>query len=350
MQIIEPVTGLTILLAAIATVIGLFFDFTNGFNDSANQVATVIASNSVSPAKALTLAAAGNFIGAFFLGTAVAKTVGQGIVDPSFLGGGRTGVYVIIAALLGAIGWNLISWYFGIPSSSSHALIGGLVGSFLVAWGLQPIHWIKVLAIVAIMLISPIIGFAATYVFTKATRHISGWFTPRVSESFKRLQVASLAAQALSHGTNDAQKTMGVIAFTLVILGLETIPVGGEIQIPFWVIALCSLAIAAGTLIGGWRIIRTLGAGLYKVRPIHAFASQVASALIIYATAFFGYPISTTQVISSSVMGVGTAFRPKMVRWHVAQDMGFAWLVTIPASGVLAAVCLLAIKAVSGIV
>lgn len=332
-----------ILIAGLVTTVALFFDFTNGFNDSATQVATVITARALPPELALLLAALANFIGAYFLGTAVAETIGKGIVDPRFLPAGSTGIMVIISALLGAILWNLVTWYWGIPSSSSHALIGGLIGAFFLGWGPQPINWSKVWQIVLIMIASPFVGLTITYIFTRLTIVFTRWASPKANNVFQKLQVFSLITQALAHGTNDAQKTMGVITFTLILLGLYK-PQSELMTIPRWVIIACALAMALGTVSGGWRIIKTLGTKLYKIRPVHGFASQVTSTLIIYLTAIFGYPISTTQVISSSVMGAGAAFRPKMVRWKVAQDMLVAWLVTIPASGVMAGLIFLLLK------
>lgn len=407
-----------LVLAVGVVLLALYFDFTNGFHDSANQVATVIISRTLTPRQALWMAAVANFIGAYYLGTEVAQTLGKGIVDPTLLETGGEGVSVIIAALLGAITWNLFTWWFGIPSSSSHALIGGLIGAFMTGWGLAPINWPSVWVIIGIMLLSPIVGFFACLLFTRLTLRFSKRATPKVNRVFKRLQIVSSITQALAHGTNDAQKTMGVIMFSLVILGFYStlsvampdpvnrfltrsvvaLPVGvspnaidphladalsaavgqGEVNlnraqvkrlitlleapafhtlsgaptdeeresllkslralpIPGWVIFACSVAMMAGTLSGGRRIIKKLGTGLYKVRPIHGFASQTIATVIIETAAVLGFPLSTTQVISSSVMGAGAAFRPKMIRWKVAQDMGVAWLITIPASGLMAA-------------
>jgi len=337
----------SLIYAVIIVVMALFFDFTNGFHDSANIVATVIFSRALTPEVALILAAVAEFIGAYFLGTAVAGTIGKGIVDPTVMRSSGLGHIIILAALSGAIIWNIITWYFGIPSSSSHALIGGLVGSFLVGWGPAPINWKKIYQIILIMITSPIIGLLITYIFTRLTVAFSWWATPRINNVFKKLQLVSSITQALAHGTNDAQKTMGVITFALVILGFYNLPSGTNSEgmaVPHWVVISCALAISIGMGIGGWTIIKTLGAKLYKVRPVHGFASQTASSLIIYLTAHFGYPISTTQVISSSVMGAGAAFRPKMVRWQVAQDMAIAWFITIPASGIVAGVCFFILK------
>ncbi len=322
-------------MAILVVALALFFNFTNGFNDSASQVATIIFSRTLQPEIALFIAAVANFSGAYFLGTAVAQTIGSGIVDPSLMKEGVSGVLVILAALIGAILWNLVTWYFGIPSSSSHALIGGLVGSFLFSWGPNPINWTKVFMIITVMIISPIIGFIITYIFTQLTLIFSQWSSPKINKVFKNLQFFSLITQALAHGTNDAQKAMGVIVFGFVILGLYT-PPQGQYIIPTWIIVSCALAISFGTMVGGKRIIKKLGSGLYKIRPIHSFASQTASTLIIYAASIFGFPVSTTQIISSSVMGAGAAFRPKMIRWKIAQDMVVVWFITIPISGTIA--------------
>jgi PiT family inorganic phosphate transporter len=328
----------TVLPLALIVCLALFFDFSNGFNDAANQVATVIASRSLSPEAGLTIAAVADFAGAYFLGTNVARMVGSGIVDVSLMQSSVSGLTVLASALLGAIVWNFVAWYFGMPTSSSHALIGGLIGAFLVGWGPAPIQWKNVMTIVVVMLAAPCVGFLFTYVITKGIYFSGEALTPKANPFFRSLQVFSLIAQALAHGTNDAQKTMGVITFALVIAGVYRPLPGAPWIIPGWVILACSLTIAFGIACGGWRIIKTLGTGLYRVRPIHSFAAQTSSASIMYLASIFGYPISTTQVISSSVMGAGAAFRPKAVRWELARGMVLAWLVTIPSSALVAAV------------
>lgn len=330
-----------LLVAILIVVIALFFDFTNGFIDSANQVATIIFSRTLEPAWALFIASGCNFLGAYFLGTAVAQTIGSGIVDPRILGEGPSGVLVVFAALTGAILWNLTAWFLAIPSSSSHSLMGGLIGAFLFGWGINPINWSMVSIIVLVMILSPIIGFFITYIFTQLTLFICRGCTPKVTKVFKKLQIASLITQSLSHGTNDAQKTMGVIVFALIILGLYSPQTTGELIIPHWVVISCALAISLGTIVGGKRIIKKLGSGLYKVRPIHGFTSQVSSTAVIFISSLFGIPVSTSQIISSSVMGAGAAFRSKMVRWKIAQDMALVWLVTIPVSGLVAGITFL---------
>ena len=336
----------SLFVVVLAVALAIFFDFSNGFHDSANQVATVISSRALSPEVALIIAAVADFCGAYFLGTNVAKTIGKGIVDPEIIKTSSFGIYVLISAICGAIGWNVITWYFGIPSSSSHALIGGLVGAFVAGWGTGPVQWVNVRNIVLVMLVSPLVGFFCTFLFTKTTFFFSQWASPKANTLFKNLQVLSLILQSLAHGTNDAQKTMGVITFALIITNRYQPPPGEVLPIPHWVVFACSAAMALGIATGGWRIIKKLGSGLYRVRPIHSFASQSTSAAIMYATSLFGFPISTTQVISSSIMGAGSAFRPKSVRWAVAGDMVVAWLITIPASGLIAGGTFLLIKAV----
>lgn len=335
------------ILIILTVVVALIFDFTNGFNDSANIVAAAIMARAIEPEAALVLAAVSEFVGAYFLGTAVASTIGKGIIDPSGFtaSGGMAGGAAIIAALFGAIVWNLTSLRMGVPSSSSHALIGGLIGAFIALSGFHSIHWDKVAQVILIMIISPVVGLASTFIFAKLTLMFAYWSSPRINKVFRRLQIVALVTQALAHGTNDAQKTMGVITFALIALGFLAAPdAGAALAVPKWVTAVCAAAIALGMGSGGRKIIKTLGGKLYKIRPVHGFASQTASTLIISATSFFGYPISTSQVISSSVMGAGAAFRPKMIRWQVAKDMGRAWLITIPSSALVAALFFSAVK------
>jgi len=330
------------IVVIFAVVLALLFDFTNGFHDAANQVATAIKTDAIKPLRALLIAATFDFIGAFFLGSKVAETLGKGIVDPHLMTKGVSSVLVIIAALLGAILWNLWTWRTGTPSSSSHALIGGLLGAFVVGWGFAPVNWMKVLSVFVILVVSPLIGFLVASTLTRIGIFVSSIisFPTRTNNFFRKGQYATLITQALSHGTNDAQKTMGVIVFILTISGMYA-QVPGKAFIPAWVMLACSIAIAIGALCGGWRIIRTLGWGIYDIKPIHSFTSQFSSASIIYLSSLFGYPISTTQVISSSVMGAGAAENPRRVHWEVTKDMAFAWLVTIPASAAVSATFLL---------
>ncbi|MFA6603948.1 MAG: DUF47 family protein [Patescibacteria group bacterium] len=334
--------SIELIVVIFAVLLALLFDFTNGFHDAANQVATAIKTDAIKPLRALLIAATFDFIGAFFLGSKVAETLGKGIVDPDLMTKGVSSVLVLIAALLGAILWNLWTWRTGTPSSSSHALIGGLLGAFVVGWGFAPVNWIKVLGIFAILIASPLIGFVVSSTLTRFGIFVSSIisFPTRTNNFFRKAQYATLITQALSHGTNDAQKTMGVIVFVLTIAGMHA-PAAGGAYIPAWVTLACSTAIAIGALCGGWRIIRTLGWEIYDIKPIHSFTSQFSSASIIYLSSVFGYPISTTQVISSSVMGAGAAENPRRVHWEVTKNMAFAWLVTIPASAAVSATFLL---------
>jgi len=313
--------------------LALFFDYSNGFHDAANVVATIIATGALSPRKALMMAATCEFIGPFLFGTAVAETIGKNIIDISTFDTAliELSTSLIVAALVGAIAWNLITWVRGLPSSSSHALVGGMVGAVLVAYGPDKILWKGLLYVVAVLIISPIVGLLFGTLFIKATLHLSRNATPKIRNFFNRMQIPSSIALSLSHGANDAQKSMGLITMSLVILGLSP-----TFHIPFWVIASCSAAIALGTASGGWRIIKTLGSKIYRLRSVHAFCAQTSSATVILAAALIGGPVSTTHVVSSSIMGVGAGQRVSAVRWGVAKNIVVAWFVTIPASAVMA--------------
>ncbi len=313
--------------------LALFFDYSNGFHDAANVVATIIATGALSPRKALLMAATCEFIGPFLFGTAVAETIGKNIIDISTFDTAliELSTSLIIAALVGAIVWNLITWFWGLPSSSSHALVGGMVGAVLVAYGPDKILWKGLLYVIAFLILSPILGLIFGNLFFKATISLSRNATPKIKYFFNRMQILSSIALSLSHGTNDAQKSMGLITMSLVILGLSP-----TFDIPFWVIASCAASIALGTASGGWRIIKTLGSKIYRLRSIHAFCAQTSSATVILGAALMGGPVSTTHVVSSSIMGVGAGHRISAVRWGVAKNIIVAWFVTIPASAVMA--------------
>jgi PiT family inorganic phosphate transporter len=307
--------------------VALIFDFLNGFHDSANIVATMISSRAMGPRRALLLSAIAHFSAPFLFGVAVATTIGKDVVSPQTIG-----VSVVVAALLSAIVWNLVTWFFGLPSSSSHALLGGIVGAVTVAGGLSEIHGDGVLKVVASLVVSPVLGLAFGYLLMKLALFLVRGASPRVNWLFRRGQLLTAVALALSHGTNDAQKTMGIITMGLVAGGFLR-----EFAVPVWVIALSAAAISLGTALGGWRIIRTLGAGLYRLRAVDGFVSQASSAGVILAAALVGGPVSTTQVVSSSIMGTGSAQRVSKVRWGVAVDILTAWLLTMPVSAVGAA-------------
>jgi PiT family inorganic phosphate transporter len=317
----EPTLILLILLAII-------FDFLNGVHDSSNIVATMITSRAFKPRVALGVTAIAHFVAPFLFGVAVATTIGEDIIDANAINNG-----VIIAALLSAILWNLFTWFVGIPSSSSHALVGGLIGAVAVGAGLQAIYLDGMMKVLIALFISPIIGFIGGFLFTKLILFLAKGASMRINWFFKRSQIITAITLAFSHGTNDAQKTMGIITLGLVTSGfLDTF------YVPLWVVAISAGAIALGTAMGGWRLIKTLGGKFYKIRPVDAFSAQTTSTVVILGASLLGEPVSTTQVVSSSIMGVGSAERLSKVRWGVGRDMTMAWLVTIPVTALLAAV------------
>ncbi|MDP3954992.1 MAG: inorganic phosphate transporter [bacterium] len=313
-----------ILLLAAVLLLAVAFDFINGFHDTANAIATVVSTRVLTPFVAILMAAGLNFLGALS-GTAVAKTIGAGIV------GSTVSQEVVIAALIGAIIWNLITWYLGIPSSSSHALIGGLVGGGIAQAGLHQVSWIILLNKVLLPLIgSPLVGFIGGYFIMKTLLRIFANFSPTlVGRFFRHGQVFSSAFMAFSHGGNDAQKTMGII--TLALISANQIP-ATPFHVPLWVIILSATAMAFGTASGGWRIIHTMGTKLVHLTPIHGFAAETSAATIIEIASRFGFPLSTTHVISSTILGVGASKRFKSVRWIVARGMIQTWIFTIPAT------------------
>jgi len=319
--------------AIIVISLALFFDFSNGFHDAANVVATMITTRALSPRKALILASICEFIGPFLFGTAVAHMIGKNIIDLSTFNPGTLdlSMLLIIAALIGAILWNLLTWYFGLPSSSSHALIGGMVGAVLVAYGPDKILWGGLLYVIASLVLSPLLGLLVGWLFLKMTFRLSQDATPKINYFFNRMQIPSSIALALSHGANDAQKSMGLISISLVILGFSP-----SFYVPWWVVASCAAAIALGTASGGWKIIKTMGSKIYRLRSVHAFCAQTSSATVILGAALVGGPVSTTHVVSSSIMGVGAGQRISAVRWGVAKNIILAWFITIPASAVMA--------------
>jgi inorganic phosphate transporter, PiT family len=308
-------------------ILGLGFDFLNGIHDSSNIVATMISSNALSPRWSLTIVAIAEFSGPFIFGVAVAKTIGGGIVDP-----GAVTMTALLAAVASAIVWGLITWFLGIPSSASHAIVGGLIGAVVSSSGWTVINNSGMIKVFLILFISPVIGFIFGYIVTKLIILAFWNATPKVNEFFKKGQIATSIALALSYGANDSQKTMGIITLGLVASGFLT-----EFVVPMWVIFSCATMIALGTSVGGWRLIRTLGARFYKIRPLDGFSTQLSSAIVILSAAIFGGLVSTTQVVSTSIMGVGSAERVNKVRWGVAGDIAFAWLLTIPSTALVGA-------------
>jgi PiT family inorganic phosphate transporter len=315
------------VLLVVVVVLAVTFDFINGFHDTANAIATVVATRVMTPFQAIFMAAALNFLGAV-TGTAVAKTIGAGLVEASTIT-----QEAVIAALLAAITWNLITWYFAIPSSSSHALIGGVVGAAISQAGFGAAKYDALLSKVVLpFLISPIVGFVGALLIMILLLRLVGSHTPSwISKVFGRLQVFSSAFMAYSHGGNDAQKTMGVITLALVTAGIQS-----SFDVPLWVILIAAVAMAFGTASGGWRIIRTMGTRLAELQPIHGFVAETAAGIVIEVASHFGYPLSTTHVISSSILGVGASRRLRAVRWSIAGSIVTAWIITLPICALLA--------------
>lgn len=326
------------LLLALIILMALAFDFTNGAHDCANAIATVVSTKVLSPRAAVLMAAALNLVGAF-MGTKVAATLGAGIVNTDMVAGCQP---LVLAALVGAIAWNLITWYFGIPSSSSHALIGGLIGAAVAYAGFQSLNGASIAEKILLPLVlSPLAGFGVGFLtmflimFLCARRNRN-----KLTRAFTRLQIVSAAFMATSHGLNDAQKTMGVITLALFIFKeIDTIAV------PFWVKSVCALAMALGTALGGWKIIKTMGHKIFKLEPVHGFAAETSAALVISGASLFGAPISTTHTITACIFGVGSTKRLSAVRWGVAGHLAVAWLLTIPASALIAALAFWAMEA-----
>jgi PiT family inorganic phosphate transporter len=323
--------NLTPLLLAVLG-LAVLFDYINGFHDTANAIATSVSTRALRPEHAILMSATANFVGAL-TGTAVAKTISSGLATTP---GGSDGQTIVAAALIGATVWNLITWRFGIPSSSSHALIGGLLGAVVVSIGSSAIIVDGVVQKVLLPLVlSPIAGVTIGFLFMVVIFNVFRRANPqRINERFRRLQVISAAFMAFSHGSNDAQKTMGIMTLALIAAGV----LPADSNIPLWVIVLAATAISLGTAAGGWRIIRTMGQRVVKLDPVHGFAAETTAASIILTASHFGMPVSTTHVISSAIIGVGASDRLSAVRWGVAGNIVIAWILTIPASALAAGI------------
>ena len=335
----DPVLVLTILIIALA----LVFDYVNGFHDAANSIATVVSTRVLTPLQGVSWAAFWNFVAAFTFGTAVAKTIGSGLLDVQ-----QVDSYVILAALLGAITWDLITWYVGLPTSSSHALIGAYAGAGIAKAGLGviiPGGWINTLLFVVL---APLLGMGLGMLNLLAILHIFKRSIPsNIDHLFRRGQLISAAAYSLGHGTNDAQKTMGIIAgalFTVPEYRYMVSDTVGKLFIPFWIVLLAHAAIALGTLSGGWRIVHTMGSRITRLRPMGGFAAEAAGAITLFSAAHFGVPVSTTHTITGAIIGVGSLRRLRSVRWNVAGRIVWAWVLTIPASAAMAMFCWLLIN------
>jgi len=331
------------VIALLIVLIALVFDFTNGFHDAANSIATVVSTRVLSPRYAVIWAAVFNFVAFAFFGTRVAKTIGGDLVRIDLIQE-HLRLYVLCSALIGAIAWNLITWYFGLPTSSSHALIGGYAGAAIAAFRgvsglLKAEGWIKTLVFIVA---SPVIGFVLGFIFMVAVYWIFHRWTPaQVDKTFRRGQLFSAAMYSLGHGGNDAQKTMGIITVVLASAGLFNLKLGAEgslPQIPLYVVLLAHAAIALGTLSGGWRIVHTMGSKITKLRPVGGFSAETAGATTLFAATFLGIPVSTTHTITGAIAGVGSTTRLSAVKWRVAGRIVWAWILTIPMAASIAAV------------
>jgi inorganic phosphate transporter, PiT family len=311
----------------IVIVLALLFGLLNGARDASNIVATMISSRAFSPHVALGITAVAEFFGPFLFGVVVARTIGDQVVQSSALT-----LTALTACLLGAILWGLLTWFLGIPGSSSHALIGGMIGVVFVDAGLDAIKLVGLYKVLLALLASPLIGFAFGFLITRVLFFLVRNATPRVNTVFRNGQLFTALALALSHGTNDSQKVMGIITLSLVVGGV--LP---AFEVPFWVIVASAAGIALGSGFGGWRLIRTLGGKFYKIRPVHSFSTQLTSAFVILSASLFGVPVSTSQVVSSAIVGVGASERFGKVRWGVVGDILTSWIITIPASALLSA-------------
>ena len=322
---------ISIYVLGLLVVLALIFDFMNGFHDSANSIATVVSTGVLKPQHAVAMAAFFNFIAIFVVNMKVAQTIGKGTIDPHVVDH-----YVIFGALVGAIAWNIITWYYGIPSSSSHALIGGLVGAAVAKAGTGSLVSGGLIKTVAFIVVAPLLGFILGSIIMLMVSWIFVKSTPRkVDTWFRRLQLVSAAAYSLGHGGNDAQKTMGIIWMLLIAAGYVSV---NDTHPPAWVIISCYAAIAFGTLFGGWRIVKTMGQKITKLKPVGGFCAETGGAMTLLMSSAFGIPVSTTHTITGAIVGVGASQKASAVRWGVAGNIVWAWIFTIPASAFMAAV------------
>ncbi|MDB5800072.1 MAG: inorganic phosphate transporter [Rhodocyclales bacterium] len=323
---------LHISLAVVIGLVGLalFFDFLNGFHDAANSIATVVSTGVLKPKHAVIWAATFNFIALFIFGTHVAATIGKGIVDPT-----AVDQYVVFGALIGAVVWNLVTWFYGIPSSSSHALIGGIVGATMAKAGVGPLVGSGIGKTVLFIVLSPLLGMLlGTFMMVLVAWTFRRATPARVDRWFRRMQLVSAAAYSLGHGGNDAQKTIGIIWLLLIAAGVTN---QGE-DVPGWVVVSCYTAIGLGTMFGGWRIVKTMGQGITKLKPVGGFCAETGGAITLFLASALGIPVSTTHTITGAIVGVGSAHRMSAVRWGLASSIVWAWVLTIPASALIAAI------------
>lgn len=328
-------------------IVALIFDFINGFHDSANAISTVVATRVLSPMQAVSMAAIGNLIGPLFFSTAIAATIGKGIIDTKViqtLVPKETFVIIILSALIGAIVWDILTWYFGIPVSSSHALIGGLIGAALAAVGTNVLLFEGINKVLIFIVLSPLIGFIAAFLLGLIVMRIFKNSAPeQVNKWFKKLQLLSAFFYSVTHGTNDAQKTMGIITILLIVGGFLT-----DFSVPLWVILACHISISLGTWLGGWRIVKTMAHKITQLRPYQGFCAETAGGVVLVYMASLGIPVSTTHAIAGSIMGVGSTKNAKSVRWGVSRNIVWAWIITIPFSAIVGGGVFLALKTVFG--
>lgn len=316
-------------LVIITVVLALFFDFLNGFHDAANSIAAIVSTRVLKPHLAVIWAAFFNFIAFLFFGLHVANTIGTGLIDPSVIT-----VNLILAALIGAIFWNIFTWYYGLPSSSTHALIGGLLGAGIAKAGLAPLKILGILKVLSAIVLSPLLGMMMGLLLMFIISHLFFQVNPhKITRWFRGLQFLSSAFISLGHGGNDAQKTMGIIAVLLFSAGL----LGKTFYVPLWVIISCNFVIALGTFFGGWRIVKTMGMKITKLRPVSGFCADTASAITLFLATILGIPVSTTHTVTGSIIGVGSINGAAAVRWGVAKNIVWAWILTIPAAGCMSA-------------
>ncbi len=341
------------IFAILAIVIVLIFDYTNGFHDAANIIAPMIASRAMTPVQAVAIVAVFEFLGPILGGTAVANTIGKfiNLNDVTAV----LSVSLVMCGVFGAIFWNIITWWYGIPSSSSHALVGGLAGAVIAAVGTSAVVWgfsdlfthgkmTGVTKVILSLIVSPVLGFWVGFIIMRLMRIVLARATPAANKPLRRIQFFTAAALAFSHGANDAQKSMGIITLVLVLGKFQQ-----EFVVPLWVVLSCATVLTLGILSGGWRIVKTVGFAIYKLRPIHAVSAQLTSAAVIFGASAIGAPVSTTHVVSSSIMGIGSAERPKAVRWAKARDIASTWVITIPGSGAVGALTYYVLHLLTGV-
>ncbi|NLP31136.1 MAG: inorganic phosphate transporter [Clostridiales bacterium] len=331
-------------LLGLTALTGFSYTFITGFHDGSNIISTIVASRSIAVKKALVIACISELIGGFLFGTAVAQTMAKGLLNYSIISSAITekGIGLIIASFVGAIVWNLITWNWGLPSSSYHALVGGMIGAAIFLFGIEAVYWKGILLnVVLVMAISPVIGFIAGFLMLWLLKQILKYGGRRTEKNIKRIQIITMVALALSYGSNDSQKSMGLIS-----LALGFVAGSGEFNVPLWVIAGSSISLSLGMYLGGWRMVKTVGMKVFKLKPIHSFASQMATVSVLLTTTLIGMPVSTTQTITASVMGVGSKENMRRLNWNIVKKIALAWITTIPAAMLVSGIIVLIAKGI----